>query len=369
VTPGDDLRYMGAALALGRRGLGRTWPNPSVGCLLVREGRVIARARTADGGRPHAETRALARADGRGATAYVTLEPCAHEGATPSCAAELASAGLARAVIACRDPDPRTAGQGIARLRAAGVAVTEGVRREEAEGDLAGYLLCRTTGRARVTLKLAASLDGRIATASGESRWITAPPARRLVHALRARHDAVMVGAGTARTDDPLLTVRDIGHDRQPVRVVLSRRLDLPFPSALTASLDEAPLWLCHGAAATGDARARWSSDPRVRLFECATEGRQLSPSAVLRALAGAGLTSVFCEGGGSLAASLLEAGLVDELICVTAGLALGAEGTPMIGALGLDRLASAPRFTLHETRAIGPDILHVWRRTPDFSG
>ncbi|ROU03808.1 bifunctional diaminohydroxyphosphoribosylaminopyrimidine deaminase/5-amino-6-(5-phosphoribosylamino)uracil reductase RibD [Histidinibacterium lentulum] len=360
---------MGAALALGRRGLGRTWPNPAVGCVLVRDGRILARARTADGGRPHAETQALTRTDARGATAYVTLEPCAHEGATPSCAAELTKAGIARAVIACRDPDPRTSGEGIARLRAANIPVTEGIRRAEAEADLAGYLLSRTRGRPRVTLKLAASLDGRIATASGESRWITAPPARRLVHALRARHDAVMVGAGTARTDDPLLTVRDIGHDRQPVRVVLSRRLDLPFPSALTATLDAAPLWLCHGPEATEEARARWSSDPRVHLLECATEGRQLSPAAVLSALGTAGLTSVFCEGGGSLAASLLEAGLVDELVCFTAGTALGAEGTPMIGALGLDSLAAAPRFTLHETRAIGPDVLHVWRRLPLFSG
>jgi diaminohydroxyphosphoribosylaminopyrimidine deaminase/5-amino-6-(5-phosphoribosylamino)uracil reductase len=369
VTEGGDLRFMGAALALGRRGLGRTWPNPSVGCLLVRDGRILARARTADGGRPHAETQALARTDAKGATAYVTLEPCAHEGATPSCAAELAKAGIARAVIACRDPDPRTAGAGIGRLRAAGIPVTEGVLRQEAEADLVGYLLRITSGRPRVTLKLAASLDGRIATASGESRWITAPPARRLVHALRARHDAVLVGAGTARADDPALTVRGIGHDRQPVRVVLSRRLDLPSPSALTATLDAAPLWLCHGAEAGDAARGRWSADPRIRLIECPTEGRQLAPAAVLRALGAAGLTSIFCEGGGSLAASLLEAGLVDELICFTAGTALGAEGTPMIGALGLDSLAAAPRFTLHETRAIGPDILHVWRRPPPSLG
>lgn len=360
---------MGAALALGRRGLGRTWPNPAVGCVLVRGGRILARARTADGGRPHAETQALTQADARGATAYVTLEPCAHEGATPSCAAELAKAGIARAVIACRDPDPRTAGAGIACLRAAGIPVTEGVLRQEAGADLAGYLMRSATGRPRVTLKLAASLDGRIATASGESRWITAPPARRLVHAQRARHDAVMVGAGTARTDDPTLTVRDMGADRQPVRVVLSRRLDLPCPSALTATLDAAPLWLCHGAEASDEARVRWSADPRIHLIECATEGRQLAPVAVLQALGAAGLTSVFCEGGGSLAASLLEAGLVDELICFTAGTALGAEGTPMVGALGLDRLAAAPRFTLHETRDIGPDILHVWRRPPHSLG
>ncbi|WP_085878955.1 bifunctional diaminohydroxyphosphoribosylaminopyrimidine deaminase/5-amino-6-(5-phosphoribosylamino)uracil reductase RibD [Roseisalinus antarcticus] len=353
---------MSLALSLGRRGLGRTWPNPSVGCVIVRDGRILARARTADGGRPHAEVTALAACDAREATAYVTLEPCAHVGETPSCAEELARAGIARVVIATTDPDPRTAGQGIARLKAAGVAVETGLGGDEAREDLAGFLTRVTAGRPTVTLKLAASVDGRIATATGESQWITGPLARRDVHAMRARHDAVLVGAGTARADDPTLTIRDLGQDRQPVRIVFSRRLDLPLPSRLSQSVEAAPLWICHGTEAPAAAVARWA-EAGARLFRCPTEGRQIAPAAALQALGAAGLTRIFCEGGGSLGASLLGADLVEDLICFTAGTALGAEGLPMIGALGLDALADAPRFRLAGVRPIGPDIRHHWRR------
>lgn len=362
MTEADDRRHMAHALALGRQGLGRTWPNPSVGCVIVRDGRLLARARTADGGRPHAEVAALAACDATGATAHVTLEPCAHEGETPSCARELARAGVARVVIACTDPDPRTSGAGIARLREAGIAVTTGIGEAEAQRDHRGFFLRTTRRRPMVTLKLAASLDGRIATATGESQWITAPAARAQVHAMRAEHDAVMVGAGTARADDPTLTVRLPGADRQPVRVVLSRRLDLPGDSALTRSLDAAPLWLCHGPDIS-DALARDWEARGVRLFCCPVDGRQVAPAAALEALAEAGLTRVFCEGGGSLAASLLSADLVDDLVAFSAGMLLGAEGQPMVGALGVDTLAEAPRFTLVETRQAGPDILHRWTR------
>ncbi|KAA9010716.1 bifunctional diaminohydroxyphosphoribosylaminopyrimidine deaminase/5-amino-6-(5-phosphoribosylamino)uracil reductase RibD [Histidinibacterium aquaticum] len=354
---------MGQALALGRRGLGRTWPNPAVGCVIVRDGRVIARARTTDGGRPHAETAALAQCDPRGATAYVTLEPCAHVGETPACAAELARAGVARVVIGTGDPDPRTSGRGIAMLREAGVEVETACREAEARADLAGFLTRVTKGRPRVTLKLAASLDGRIATASGESRWITAAPARQLVHAWRARSDAVLVGGGTARADDPSLTVRGWHHDRQPVRVVFSRMLDLPHPSALSTTISQAPLWLCHGPDAPDEVRSLWAG-AGATLIETAVTGGQLDPGPALQALGRAGLTSVFCEGGGSLAAALLDADLVDELICFTAGLAIGAEGTPMLGAMGISRLADAPCFALGESRPIGPDVLHRWTRS-----
>jgi diaminohydroxyphosphoribosylaminopyrimidine deaminase/5-amino-6-(5-phosphoribosylamino)uracil reductase len=213
----EDERWMGLALALGRRGMGRVWPNPAVGCVIVRDGRVLGRGWTTDGGRPHAETQALAQAgDARGAVAYVTLEPCAHYGRTPPCAGALVAAGVARVVVATGDPDPRVAGRGLAILREAGIAVATGVREGEARRDHAGFLLRVTQARPFVTLKLAASLDGRIATASAESRWITGPAARTTVHAMRARHDAVMVGGGTARADDPLLTVRGMGARPQP---------------------------------------------------------------------------------------------------------------------------------------------------------
>lgn len=358
-----DLRWMRLAIALGARGLGRVWPNPAVGCVIVRQGRVVGRGRTADGGRPHAETQALAEAGAaaRGATAYVSLEPCAHHGATPPCAEALAAAGIARVVTAHQDPDPRVAGRGHALLRKAGLAVTEGVAEAEARAVQAGFLSRLTKGRPTVTLKLAASLDGRIATASGESRWITGPEARRLVHAMRARHDAVLVGAGTARADDPSLTVRELGIDHQPVRVVASRRLDVDTGGVLGRTAREVPVWLLHGAEADPARCAAWAATGARLIPVPGDEGRHLDPAAMLAALGAEGLTRVFCEGGGALAAALLGAGLVDRLAVFAAGLALGAEGRPALGAMGLARLAEAPRFRLAEVRPVGPDTLQIW--------
>ncbi|MDX1785965.1 MAG: bifunctional diaminohydroxyphosphoribosylaminopyrimidine deaminase/5-amino-6-(5-phosphoribosylamino)uracil reductase RibD [Roseovarius sp.] len=358
-----DNRYMRMALMLGRRGQGNTWPNPAVGCVLVREGRIVGRGWTAPGGRPHAEAQALAQAGdaARGSTAYVTLEPCAHHGHTPPCAEALIAAGVARVVAPFADSDPRVSGRGFDMLRAAGISVTTDVMADEAGRDLAGFL-CRTElGRPEVTLKLATSFDGRIATASGHSQWITGADARRAVHGLRARHDAVMVGAGTARADDPGLTVRDMGVAHQPVRVVVSRRLDIPLMSQLARTAQEVPVWLCHGPDADRALIEAWTG-LGARLLPCGLTGRQLDIASVLRALGEAGLTRVFCEGGGALAASLLSAGLVDRLIGFTAGLAIGAEGLPGIGALGIARLDEAPRFTLDEVRPVGADIMHIWR-------
>jgi diaminohydroxyphosphoribosylaminopyrimidine deaminase/5-amino-6-(5-phosphoribosylamino)uracil reductase len=345
-TAPEDARFMALALALGRRGQGRCWPNPAVGCVLVRDGRVVGRGWTRPGGRPHAETVALAQAGAaaRGATAYVSLEPCAHHGRTPPCADALVAAGIARVVIPFPDPDPRVNGAGVARLRAAGIVVSEGPGATEAARDLAGFLQRVRLGRPWLTLKLAASFDGRIATGTGESQWITGPGARRMVHAERARNDAVMVGAGTARDDDPMLTVRDLGVAQQPVRVVASRRLDLPDDGRV----------------------ARWTDRGAVCLAVPVAGRRELPPEAMLAALGTAGLTRVFCEGGGTLAASLLSAGLVDELVGMTAGLAIGAEGRPAFGAMGIARLAEAPRFRLVETRAVVGDVLHRWVRAPD---
>ncbi len=355
---------MALALSLGRRGLGVCWPNPSVGCVIIREGRIVGRGSTGPGGRPHGETVALAQAGdlARGATAYVSLEPCAHHGQTPPCAEVLANAGITRVVSPIADSDPRVAGQGFEMLRARGVDVTTGVMAETASRDHAGFFLKTELGRPWVTLKLASSFDGRIATATGQSQWITGPQARREVHGLRARHDAVMVGAGTARADDPSLTIRDIGVAHQPVRVVVSRHLDLPLMGRLARSAADIPLWLCHGPGAGPERLTAWQG-LGARLLPAAVRGVQLDPGDVLRQLAGAGLTRVLCEGGGALAASLLAADLVDELVGFSAGLAIGAEGLPAIGALGLDRLDVAPRFDLIETRAVGSDIMHRWGR------
>ncbi len=360
-----DQRYMKLALALGARGQGRVWPNPAVGCVIVKDGRIVGRGRTADGGRPHAETEALAQAGeaARGATVYVTLEPCSHHGRTPPCADALAEAGVGRVVVAARDPNPAVDGQGVARLLAAGIEVTEGICRDEAKVHHRGFILTVTERRPFVTLKLAASLDGRIATATGESQWITGPEARRMVHAMRARHDAVMVGGGTARADDPSLTVRDMGITRQPVRVVLSRRLDLPLGGKLAASAREVPVWLVHGPDAEPGLIRAWQDIGATLLPAPVGLDRQVDAAAALGVLAKAGLTRVFCEGGGMLAASLLNGGLVDELALFTAGKVLGAEGRPLLGAMGIDRLAHAPQLKLVETRAVGADTLSVWKR------
>ncbi|MGI1660743.1 bifunctional diaminohydroxyphosphoribosylaminopyrimidine deaminase/5-amino-6-(5-phosphoribosylamino)uracil reductase RibD [Palleronia sp. KMU-117] len=357
---------MALALALGRRGQGTTWPNPSVGCVIVRDGRIVGRGWTRPGGRPHAESVALdqAGAAARGATAYVSLEPCAHHGKTPPCAEALVTAGIARVVTAMTDPDPRVSGAGHRILEAAGVAVTTAVREDEARRDHAGFVLSRTQGRPFLTLKLALTLDGRIATASGESRWITGPGARRRVHAMRACHDAVLIGGGTARADDPALTVRGLGPLPQPVRIVASAGLDLPTDSRLLRGLGEAPLWVVvdddRVSASTGSV---WT-DQGVRLLPVAAgpDGR-LAPRAMMAALAEAGLTRVLCEGGGALAASLLGADLVDELVVFSAGLAIGAEGRPGLGDLGLGRLADARRFRLRSTEAVDGDVLHRWSR------
>lgn len=359
----EDRRYMALAIGLGGRGLGQVWPNPAVGCVIVKDGRIIGRGWTQPGGRPHAETVALAQAGAaaRGAMAYVSLEPCAHHGKTPPCAEALVAAGIARVVSALEDPDDRVAGRGHAILRAAGISVQTNVLAKDAEALQRGFLNRVRLGRPMVTLKLATSLDGRIATASGESKWITGADARRQVHLMRARHDAVMVGAGTVRADDPMLTVRDMGVSRQPVRVVVTRDLNIPL-GALAASARKVPLWLIHGPDAPADARAAWQAAGAV-LTECAADAQGLVPAAVLAALGQAGLTRVFCEGGGQLAAALLRAGLVDELAIFSAGLALGADGRPAVGAMGLVHLADARRFSLQAQQQVGPDVLSLWSR------
>lgn len=354
---------MRLAISLGARGLGRVWPNPAVGCVIVKDGVVLGRGWTRPGGRPHAETVALAAAGAaaRGATAYVSLEPCAHHGHTPPCSDALVAAGVARVVTALTDPDPRVAGRGHARLREAGIALTEGVEAEAARAAQAGFLSRVVLGRPMVTLKLAMSLDGRIALASGESRWITGPEARRAVHRMRADHDAVLVGSGTALADDPDLRVRDLGLDRQPVRLVADGRLRLPLTARLGRNLDTAPLWLLHGAGAPEAARAAWR-DRGARLVECAGDAAGLDLADLLARLGAEGLTRVFCEGGGALAAGLLRAGLVDRLAVFSAGHALGADALAGIGPLGREALG-APGFRLAGVRSVGPDLLHMWHR------
>ena len=359
---------MAHALALGRRGLGHVWPWPSVGCVIVKDGRVVGRGTTdrANSYR-HAEIVALAqaRAAAKGATAYVTLEPCSHHGTTPPCADALIAAGVSRVVAALEDPNPQVAGQGLARLQAAGIEVSLGIGAEAARDQHRGFFSLIQHSRPMVTLKLAVTLDGRIATATGESQWITGSEARRVVHAMRLAHDAVLVGGGTARADDPTLTVRELGAARQPVRVVASRALNLPWPSRLAATIKDGPVWLaCAADQVAPEISARWA-EAGAELISVPSTKAGLDPAGLLETLAGKGLTRVFCEGGGTLAASLLQAGLVDDLVVFSAGLAFGADATPAIAGMRVERLAQAPAFKLVEQRQVGADVMHRWRINP----
>lgn len=357
-----DDAHMTHALALAARGLGRTWPNPAVGCVLVKDGRVVGRGWTQPGGRPHAERMALDMAGpaARGATAYVTLEPCAHHGKTPPCAEALVAAGVARVVTAVTDPDPRVSGGGHAILRAAGIAVTEGVCAGPARALQAGFLKRVERGLPFVTLKLAATLDGRIATATGESRWITGPAARRRVHLMRMTHDAVLTSSATALADDPELTVRDLGAGHQPLRLLADAGLRVPATSRLGRTAGEHPVWVLHGGGEPQGARAAWQATG-ARLVPCATQGAHLDLTAAFRALAAEGLTRILIEAGGQFAAALVRAGLVDELALFQAGCLIGDEGRAVLGPLGLAALADAPRPRLVETTTCGPDTLTRW--------
>lgn len=356
---------MQAALALARRGLGNVWPNPAVGCVLVNGGRVVGRGWTQPGGRPHAETEAIARAGGaaRGGTAYVTLEPCSHWGRTPPCAEALIAAGISRVVAAVEDPDPRVAGGGLAKLRVAGIAVESGLRADAAAEVNAGFFQRVLTGRPLVTLKLATSLDGRIATASGESRWITGPLARQHTHLLRARHDAILVGTATVLADDPQLTCRLPGLEhRSPVRVALDRNLAIPHTSRLVAEARMIPTWII---TAPGPDPERREALHRagVELIEAAPdEAWRIDLTDALLRLGERGLTRLLVEGGGRLAAALLRAGLVDRLVWLHAPLLLGGDGVPSVATLGLDALAEAPSFELLSSETAGPDLLSAYR-------
>lgn len=362
----DDASFMRSALALAQRGLGTAWPNPSVGCILVKDGEVVGRGWTQPGGRPHGETEALARAGeaARGATAYVSLEPCCHHGKTPPCADALIEAGIARAVVAIQDPDPRVSGRGLARLRGAGMPVETGLGSEAAREVNAGFLMRVAAGRPLVTLKLAASLDGRIATARGESQWITGAAARDRAHLLRAKHDAVMVGVGTVVADDPLLTCRLPGLERRsPVRIVVDGGLRTPLTAKLVAEARKVPTWIIH----------RRGADParRQALCDCGVEAIEVPVSSELEIDLGAafaelarrGLTRVLVEGGAQLAGALLEEDLVDRLAWFRAPLLIGGDGLPSVQAFGIEALAAAPKFKRLSLEAIGEDVLETLTR------
>jgi diaminohydroxyphosphoribosylaminopyrimidine deaminase / 5-amino-6-(5-phosphoribosylamino)uracil reductase len=358
---------MAAALGLARRALGRSWPNPAVGCVILDPaGRVAGRGHTGQGGRPHAETQALAQAgaQAKGGTAYVTLEPCAHHGQTPPCAEALIAGGVGRVVVAVEDPDPRVSGRGLELLRQAGMEISLGVGREEAAEIGAGFFTRIRQGRPLVTLKLATSLDGRIALASGESKWITGEAARRRGHWLRATHDAVLVGAGTALSDDPQLTCRLPGLEgRSPVRVLIDPNLRVPPSAKLYQEARAVPLWVVAvPGAPDGEAERRHALGAEILRLPAGPEGRP-SAAAMLQALGSRGITRLLVEGGSRMAAALLDAGLVDRMAWFRAPVLIGADGLPAAALLGLDRLTAAPRFRLTGVEQLGPDLLESYAR------
>jgi len=357
---------MRAALALARRSLGRTWPNPAVGCVVVKDGLVVGRGRTRDGGRPHAEVDALTQAGeaARGATVYVTLEPCSHYGKSPPCADALVSAGVAKVVSALQDPNPQVNGAGHERLRRAGITVEVGEGAAEAADINAGFLMRETEGRPLFHLKTAASLDGRIATASGDSKWITGAAARADGQRLRALHDAILVGANTVAADDPELTCRLPGLERySPTRIVLDSQARMSPDSKLALTANKTPVWLICTERAPAAARDALQAKG-VEVIEVASNAQgRVDVAAAAQALGQRKLTRVLIEGGGEVAASFLGAGLVDRVTSYQAGLLLGADSRSAVGPLGLEKLGFATRFRLVSARPLAGDVVETWHR------
>jgi len=360
-----DRRFMDLALALGRRGLGRTSPNPAVGAVVVKDGVIVGRGWTQPGGRPHAEPEALNRAGdaARGATLYVTLEPCSHFGKSPPCADAIIAAGISRVVASIGDPNPEVAGQGFAKLRAAGIAVDIGLGAAEATRDHAGHIRRIRDSRPHVILKLALSSDDKIAAAGHKAVAITGDAAKTRVHLLRAQSDAILVGIGTVLADDPLLTCRLPGMEaRSPVRVVLDRALRIPGGSRLMHSARQTPFWLMTSETSEAAAAARLgAAGAQVIRVHAKPDGLDLP--AALRALSERGITRLMVEGGARVASSFVAAGLVDEIWLLRGPGAIGADGVSALGAMPLGAITQSPAFKVRASETLGKDSLTIYER------
>jgi diaminohydroxyphosphoribosylaminopyrimidine deaminase/5-amino-6-(5-phosphoribosylamino)uracil reductase len=362
-----DQRFMQLALALGRRGQGRTWPNPAVGAVVVKDGVMVGRGWTQAGGRPHAEPVALAQAGeaARGATLYVTLEPCSHVGKSPPCADAVIAAGIKRVVSAIEDPNPEVAGQGHARLRAAGITVDIGLGAAEAVRDHAGHLRRVRDKRPHVVLKLAVSTDDKIAAAGHKPVAISGEAAKARMHLLRAQSDAILVGIGTVKADNPLLTCRLPGMEaRSPVRVVLDRALRISGTSRLVQSARATPLWLMtSGVAEAAAAMKLGAAGAQVIRAATTTTPRGLDLWAVLHTLAERGITRLLVEGGARVAASFVAAGLVDEFWLLRGPDAVGADGVAALDGLPLSSITQSPGFRVRASENLDKDTLTVYER------
>jgi diaminohydroxyphosphoribosylaminopyrimidine deaminase/5-amino-6-(5-phosphoribosylamino)uracil reductase len=360
-----DERFMLLALALGRRGLGRTWPNPAVGAVVVKDGIIVGRGWTQPGGRPHAEPEALKRAGeaARGATLYVTLEPCSHFGKSPPCADAIIASGISRVVSAIEDPNPEVAGQGHAKLRAAGITVDIGLCAAEAARDHAGHFRRIRDRRPHVVLKLAVSADDKIGAAGHKPVAITGEAARNRVHLLRAQSDAVLVGIGTVLADDPLLTCRLPGMEaRSPVRVVLDRALRILGTSRLVHSARQTPLWLITSETAEAAAAMKLGA-AGAQVIRVAATGARLDLKAVLRALADKGITRLMVEGGARVASAFVSAGLADEIWLLRGPETIGAGGVPALDAVPLAAITQSPAFKVRASEMLQNDTLTIYER------
>jgi diaminohydroxyphosphoribosylaminopyrimidine deaminase/5-amino-6-(5-phosphoribosylamino)uracil reductase len=368
ITPGpegasDDERFMRLALALGRRNLGRTWPNPAVGAVIVKDGIIVGRGWTQDGGRPHAEVEALRRAKkaAQGATMYVTLEPCAHQGKTSPCADAVIRSGITRVVSALEDPNPEVAGQGHERMRAKGIAVEIGLCADEARRTHAGHIARMTQGRPHVTLKLAISADGKAGLAGRKQAAITGQTARDRVFQIRAGSDAIMVGIGTVLADDPQLTCRLPGmFERSPVRVVLDEQLVLPLSTSVVATVREAPTWVftSHKPSPIAEEILQQRG---CKVFRVDDDGGRLDLQQVLKALAEQGIMRLMVEGGPTLAASFVERDLVDEAVLLHGAKPIGAGGIDPLEGMPIDALTG--RLTSLGTETLDVDTIETFVR------
>jgi diaminohydroxyphosphoribosylaminopyrimidine deaminase/5-amino-6-(5-phosphoribosylamino)uracil reductase len=366
----QDERFMDLALALGRRGLGNAWPNPAVGAVVVDEGSgvpvvIVGRGWTQPGGRPHAEVEALARAgpNARGATLYVTLEPCSHHGQTPPCADAIIAAGIARVVSAIEDPNPEVAGEGHARLRAHGTAVEIGLREAEARRAHAGHFRRVRDGRPHVILKLAVSADGKAGLAGRRPAAITGERARARVHLMRAMNDAILIGIGTALADDPQLTSRLPGTEaRSPIRVVLDTSLRLPESGALVRTAARTPVWVFAGTDADAEAERRLARHG-VDVLRVPASAGCIDLSAVLHVLGNRGITRLMVEGGPTIAASFVAADLVDEAAMFRSNVTIGAAGIDALEGLPLTAVTASPRFVRRGIETVGEDRLETFER------
>ena len=367
--PSLDAYFMAVAFALGGRGLGRTWPNPAVGAVVVRDNGagpvVVGRGWTQPGGRPHAETQALQKAGEAacGATLYVTLEPCSHHGRTPPCCDAIVDAGITRVVSAMVDPNPQVAGAGHWRLASAGITVEVGLGAQEAQRAHAGHLRRLTDGRPHVTLKLAVSRDGKAGLAGRRPAVITGERARESVHLMRATHDAVLTGIGTVLSDNPQLTCRLTGmSDRSPVRVVLDRMLGMAPDCILAKSARETPVWVLAGEAAP-ESNEQALSALGVSVIRIGTRYGALDLSAALCALADRGITRVMVEAGPRLSAAFLSADLVDAAVLFRSPRGIGVDGIDALEGMSLDALTCSPGLTLAATEAVGDDMVETFER------